>query len=314
MSVLTDIVAAALPASTAVALAATGEMLTERSGVLNLGLEGVLSVGAATAFIVGTTSTNPFLALAVGTLAGALAGFAYAIAAVVLRANQVLVGLALALGGVGLANQLGNGRQGDLLQAQFTAVAIPGLSDIPGIGRALFDQDPIVYVAFFVLPVVAWFVLFRTRHGLNLRAVGENPAAADSVGVNVTAIRLAYTTIGGALAGAGGAHLVLGYTRNWSIGVVSGRGWVALAVVIFAAWRPFLVPLGSFLFGAMISLGFVAQARNWGVSSFVLAMLPYLVTLVFILIPAAAAHYGRRLRRATSAPGALAIAYFREER
>ena len=119
-----------------------------------------------------------------------------------------------------------------------------------------------MYFAFYVLPVLLWFLLFQTRHGMNLRAVGENPAAADAVGVNVTGMRFAYATIGAALSGAGGAHLVLGYTQNWSIGVVSGAGWVSLAVVIFAAWRPFLVVLGSLLFGAMTSLGFVAQARG----------------------------------------------------
>jgi simple sugar transport system permease protein len=311
--VVVDIVAAALPASTSVALAASGEMITERTGVLNLGQEGLLSVSAAAAFIVGTQVANPFLALVVGALVGAFFGLLYATAVGLLRANQVLCGLALALGGIGLGNQLGNGRQGDLLISRFEPVAIPGLSDIPVVGKALFDQDPVVYFAFYVLPVILWFTLFRTRHGMDLRAVGDNPAAADAVGVDVTRMRVLYTTLGAALSGAGGAHLVLGYTGNWSVGVVSGRGWVALAVVIFAAWRPFRVVLGAFLFGAMISLGFVAQARNWGVSSFVLAMLPYLVTLAFILIPAGIAHIGRRVR-VSPAPLALTVPYFREER
>ena len=308
-----DILETALPASTSVALAASGEMLNERAGTLNLGQEGTLSLGAVAAFIVGTNTSNPFLALAVGMLVGALAGVVFATAAVVVRANQVLAGLALAVGGIGLANQLGNGRQGDLLISRFEPVEIPILSDIPLIGQALFDQDPVVYFAFYVLPVVLWFLLFQTRHGMNLRAVGENPAAADAVGVNVTGMRFAYATIGAALSGAGGAHLVLGYTQNWSIGVVSGAGWVSLAVVIFAAWRPFLVVLGSLLFGAMTSLGFVAQARDWNVPSYVLAMLPYLVTLVLILVPAGLAGFSRRLR-ASAAPASLAVPYFREDR
>ena len=313
MTLVTDILQTALPASTSVALAASGEMLNERAGTLNLGLEGVVSLGAVSAFIVGTNTTNPFLALAVGTIVGAVAGAAFATAAVLVRANQVLTGLALAVGGVGLANQLGNGRQGALLISRFEPVEIPLLSDIPVVGQALFDQDPVVYFAFGVLPVALWFVLFHTRHGLNLRAVGENPAAADAVGLNVSGMRFAYATIGAALAGAGGAHLVLGYTQNWSIGVVSGAGWVSLAVVIFAAWRPFLVVLGALLFGAMTSLGFVAQARDWNVPSYVLAMLPYIVTLVLILIPAGLAGFGRRLR-GSAAPGSLAIPYFREDR
>jgi general nucleoside transport system permease protein len=313
MSLLADILETALPASTSVALAASGEMVNERAGTLNLGQEGILSLGAVAAFIVGTNTRNPFLALAVGALVGAAAGVVFATAAVVVRANQVLAGLALAVGGVGLANQLGNGRQGALLISRFESVEIPILSDIPVVGQALFDQDPVVYFAFYVLPVVLWFLLFRTRHGLNLRAVGENPAAADAVGVNVTGIRFTYSVVGAALSGAGGAHLVLGYTQNWSIGVVSGAGWVSLAVVIFAAWRPFLVVLGALLFGAMTSLGFVAQARDWNVPSYVLAMLPYLVTLVLIVVSAGLAGFGRRVR-ASAAPAALAVPYFREDR
>jgi simple sugar transport system permease protein len=313
LSLLTDILHTALPASTSVALAASGEMLNERAGTLNLGQEGVLSLGAVAAFMVGTNTRNPFLAIAVGMLVGAVAGAVFAAAAVVVRANQVLTGLALAVGGIGLANQLGNGRQGTLLISRFKPVEIPLLSDIPFLGHTLFDQDPVVYFAFYVLPVLLWFLLFQTRHGMNLRAVGENPAAADAVGVNVTGVRFAYATIGAALSGAGGAHLVLGYTQNWSIGVVSGAGWVSLAVVIFAAWRPFLVVLGALLFGAMTSLGFVAQARSWDVPSYVLAMLPYLVTLVLILVPAGLARFSTRLR-IRSAPAALAVAYFREDR
>lgn len=313
MTLVADILETALPASTSVALAASGEMLNERAGTLNLGQEGVLSLGAVAAFIVGTNTRNPFLALAVGAMVGALAGAVFATAAVVARANQVLAGLALAVAGVGLANQLGNGRQGALLISRFEPVEIPILSDIPVVGRALFDQDPVVYIGFYVLPAVLWFLLFRTRHGLNLRAVGENPAAADAVGVNVTGMRFGYAIVGAALSGAGGAHLVLGYTQNWSIGVVSGAGWVSLAVVIFAAWRPFLVVLGSLLFGAMTSLGFVAQARNWNVPSYVLAMLPYIVTLVLIFVPAGLAGFGRRAR-ASAAPASLALPYFREDR
>jgi ABC-type uncharacterized transport system permease subunit len=313
VSLVADILETALPASTSVALAASGEMMNERAGTLNLGQEGILSLGAVAAFIVGTNTRNPFLALAVGALVGALAGVVFGTAAVVIRANQVLTGLALAVGGVGLANQLGNGRQGALLISRFAPVEIPVLSDIPVVGHALFDQDPVVYFAFYILPVVLWYVLFRTRHGLNLRAVGENPAAADAAGVNVTGIRFNYAVVGAALSGAGGAHLVLGYTQNWSIGVVSGAGWVSLAVVIFAAWRPFLVVLGALLFGAMTSLGFVAQARGWDIPSYVLAMLPYLVTLALILVSAGLAGFGRRVR-ASAAPASLAVPYFREDR
>jgi simple sugar transport system permease protein len=303
----------AIDASTVVALSSTGIMLSERVGVLNLGPEGLIGIGAVAAVIASSSVASPWICLLIGIAAAAVAGFIFATSVVVLRANQVLCGLAVALGGIGLSNQLGTGRQGTPVRATFDAWAIPGLSDIPQIGPTFFNHDPVVYLTYFVLPAVVAFVLFRTRHGMNLRAVGESPAAADAVGINVTAMRLTYATIGAALCGAGGAFLMLSFTPVWAENVARGRGWVALAVVIFAMWRPWLLMVGSLLYGAMISLGFLAQQKNWGLPSYVLAMLPYLVTLVLILVPAAAAKLGRRVR-GTLAPAALGVPYFREER
>jgi simple sugar transport system permease protein len=303
----------AIDASTVVLLASMGAMLTERVGVLNLSQEGLIGIGAAAAVIASTSIDSPWLCLLIAAGAGAVMGVAFALSVVGLRANQVLCGLAFALLGIGLSNQLGDGRQGSPVQTVFRSVEIPGLSDIPQIGPALFDHDLVVYLTYLVLPAIVWFVLFRTRHGMNMRSVGENPAAADAVGINVTGMRMTYTTLGAALSGAGGAFLMLSFTPVWSENVARGRGWVALAVVIFAAWRPWLLVVGALLYGAMISLEFRAQSENWGIPPLALSMLPYLVTLILILIPAGAATLGRRAR-ASAAPAALATPYFREER
>jgi simple sugar transport system permease protein len=327
-----SIIAVAIPASTVVVLAAIGAMVNERVGVLNLGQEGLIGIGAVYAVIASGQwdVDSPWVCMAIGIFAAAVAGTIFAVAVVVFRANQVLAGLALALGGIGLSNQLGTNRNGTPVTTLFRPFSIFGPGGPPQqgrdasfweeLGQALFEHDVMVYVAYLVIPAVLWFVLFRTRHGMNVRAVGENPAAADAVGVNVTVVRAAYTVLGSAITGAGGAYLVLAFTPSWSPDVARGRGWIALAVVIFAAWKPFRVVLGALLYGAMTSLNFTAQANEWNLPfleptdlSYVLTMLPYLVTLAAILLPAGAAHFGRRTR-ATDAPGALARPYFREER
>ncbi|MGQ0670347.1 MAG: ABC transporter permease [Actinomycetota bacterium] len=303
----------AIDAGTVVVLAGMGELLTERVGVLNLGQEGLIGIGAVTAVIVADQVSSPWIALIAGMLAAGVLGFVFATSVVVVRTNQVLSGLAVVLIGVGLSNQLGNDYQGSPVTHTFEAFEIPILADIPQIGPALFDHNIIVYLSYVALPVLVAIVLFRTRHGMNLRAVGENPAAADAAGIDVTGMRLLYATIGAALSGAGGAFLMLSFTPVWSVNVARGRGWVALAVVIFAAWRPSLLVFGALLFGAMISLGFIAQQQNWGIPSFVLAMLPFLVTLALIILPAALARFGFKVRSSV-APASLATPYFREER
>ena len=316
-----SLVSSAIPASTVVVLAALGCLLNERVGVLNLGQEGLIGIGAVYSVIAVTSWSvdSPWVALFIGMFAAAIAGLLFAIAVVVLRANQVLVGLALALGGIGLSNQLGTNRNGTPIKALFREINPGGKLDDGGFLEAFFFHDPIVYIAYLLLPAVIWFGLFRTRHGMNMRAVGENPAAADAVGVSVLWSRIGYTVLGAALSGAGGAYMVLSFTPTWSPDIARGRGWVALAVVIFGSWRPFRVVAGALLYGSMISLGVTAQARGWGLLldaqdlAFFLAMLPFLVTLLAILIPAGAAKIGKRVR-STAAPAALAIPYSREER
>ena len=312
----------AIPASTVVVLAATGVLLNERVGVMNLGQEGLIGIGAVYSVIAVSSWSvgSPWIAMLVGMIAAAVAGLVFALFVVVFKASQVLVGLALALGGIGLSNQLGTNRNGTPIQVQFQEVNPGGKFDDNDFFEAFLFHEPPVYLAYIVIPAFLWFLLFRTRHGMNMRAVGENPAAADAVGVSVTWSRLGYTVLGAALAGAGGSYMVLSFTPTWSPDIARGRGWVALAVVIFAGWRPFRAVAGALLYGGMISLGVTAQARGWDLPAleardlaFFLSMLPFLVTLIAILIPAGAAKIGRRVR-STAAPAALATPYSREDR
>lgn len=316
------ILGAAIPASAVVVLAATGALLGERVGVLNLGQEGLIALGAVATVLAVLDGgiSSPWLAFLIGVTAGLGAGLVFAAAAVVARANQVLVGLALALGGVGLANQLGTNRTGSPIVPTFRPLDPGGLFTSNEVFEALFHHDPIVYLAYVLLPAVIWFVYYRTRLGLSVRAVGENPGAADAAGASVLRLRFMFTALGCAVSSAAGAYMVLTITPTWSPDIARGRGWVALAVVILARWRPFPVVAGALLYGSMISLDATTQARGWRLPfmssadlSFLLSMLPYLVTLVAILVPAAMAHRKRQPSLA-AAPAALTVPYFREER
>lgn len=319
-----SIIASAIPASTVIVLCATGVMLNERVGVLNLGQEGLIGIGAVFAVIAIQTFgvDSPWLALLVGMLGAALLGAFFALGTVVIRANQVLFGLALAMGGVGLANQLGTNRTGTPIPTnrQFAELDPGGAFSSNQILEAFLRHDPITYLAYLVIPALLWFLMFRTRHGMIVRAVGESPSTADAVGATVMGIRFGYTLLGAAISGAAGAYMVLVITPTWSHDIARGRGWVSLAVVIFGAWRPYRVVAGALLFGTMISFEVTAKARGWDIGllsttdiGFLLSMLPYIVTLLAILVPAGAAHFGHRAH-AADAPAALATPYFREER
>jgi simple sugar transport system permease protein len=310
VNTLTNIISTAIDAGAVIVFAGMGELLLERTGVLNLGLEGIIAIAAASAVIAAQWATTPFTALAVAILVGAAMGVLFMVVTVIFRANQVLSGLAMFIMGIGLAGHLGGGVAGNPSPVTFEAVPIPVLSDIPHIGPMFFDHDPLVYFGYAVLPLIVWFVLNRTRHGINLRAVGEDPAAADATGVSVMGIRSFYSILGGALAGVGGATLSLAFTPGWTPNVVAGRGWIALAVVIFAMWKPGRLIVGAILFGALISVSFIAQDRGWGIPGQVLNMLPYLITVALIVL----AVLRNRGKRATVAPAALAVPFFREER
>lgn len=309
MEVITGILATAVLAGGVLALAALGEVLSERVGVFNLGVEGLMALGGVTGIIVGTFIPNAFLGLLAALVVGLAFGAVFALATVVFRANQVLCGLALTMLGTGLAATIGRSYSGMPAKAVFERVVVPYLSDLPIVGRAFFSQNILVYPIYILLPAAIYFILFRTRHGLNLRAVGENPAAADAAGVSVTLIRFCYVTIGAALGAGAGAYLTLAFVPSWSEGVVAGRGWIAVALVIFAGYRPFSAVLGALLFGVITAFGFVGQARNWPVTPAFLSMLPYLGTLAFMIVPVIV--WGRQRR---AAPAALGVPYFRDER
>ncbi|MBE3580546.1 MAG: ABC transporter permease [Thermoanaerobacteraceae bacterium] len=308
-SVWVAALAAAIIAGTPILYAAVGEILAERAGVLNLGVEGMMLVGAVTGFMVAVHTANPWLGFVTAMLASGASAAIFAFLTVTLRSNQVVTGLALSLFGTGLSGFLGKPYVGVALPVSFKAVPIPGLSEIPILGPVLFRHDPLVYITYVLIPLI-WYYLYRTRPGLNVRAVGENPGAADALGVNVFALRYLHVILGGMLAGAGGAYLSLAYAPSWLENMTAGRGWIAVALVIFAVWDPLRAVLGAYLFGGVDSLAYTLQAATTiSIPSFFLKMLPYILTIIVLVIATR-----QTLVKHIGAPGALAIPYDREER
>jgi simple sugar transport system permease protein len=271
-----------ITASTPLLLAAAGELVVERSGVLNLGVEGMMAMGAMSAFAAAHYSGNPWLGVLAGALAGAALAAPFALLTQTLAANQVATGLALTLLGLGLSGLLGEGLVGQP-GIRLPKLHIPGLSDIPFIGPVLFGHDILVYASFAFAAAVAWF-LFRTRAGLVLRAIGVNHDAAHALGYPVVRVRWAAILVGGAMAGLAGAYLSLAYTPQWIENMTAGRGWIALALVVFATWRPMRVLAGAYLFGAVWIMGLYAQALGLGLPSQLLAALPYIVTIAALAV------------------------------
>lgn len=309
--ILAGILSTAILAGGVLALGALGEVMAERVGVVNLGVEGLMAMGAVTGIAVVLAVPDPWVGLLAATLVGMLLSAIFAFATVVLKANQILCGLALTLIGTGLSATLGRPYSSTPAPATFEPLIIPGLSDLPIVGRGIFSQNVLVYLIYIVLPILLHVIMFKTRHGLNLRAVGENPAAADAAGIPVTRIRFIYVTLGGALAGMAGGYLTLAYIPSWSDGVVAGRGWIAVALVIFAGFRPLTAVLAALFFGVITALGFVGQARNWPIPAPFLSMLPYLGTIALMIVPVLA---WRKLRRWMAAPDALGEPYYRDIR
>ncbi len=289
-------------------LAALGEMITEKAGILNLGVEGMMAIGAVTGFVVALQTENPWVALVAAIGAGALAGLLHGLFTVVLGAEQVVSGLSLTILGIGLAAYIGKGSVGRPAGAELVPVDWGPLTDIPWAGPVLFQQSPLVYMAV-LAGLAAWFVLGRTRLGLAVRAAGESAPTADAAGHSVVGLRLGAVATGGALAGASGAYLTLSITPQWVEGVIAGRGWIAVALVIFGAWRPGRVALGALLFGLTLALKTRLQTFGVDFSPILLSMLPYLLT-VGVLVAISM----RARNRPSPAPAALGIAYRREER
>jgi len=306
-TLLISILAASITAGTPILFAALGELITERAGITNLGVDGMMLIGAATGFMASVTFHNPWLGVCVALVAGALMALIHAYLTITLRANQVVSGLALALFGSGLSSYLGKAYVGMRPEQTFEKLSIPFLSKIPILGPVLFKQDALVYLSY-ALVFLAAFYLYKTRAGLFLRALGENPSALDAVGVNVFGLRYIYVIIGGALAGLGGAYLSLAYAPCWLENMTAGRGWIAVALVIFALWDPWRALVGSYLFGGIDALGFHLQVLGVPVSIFLLNMLPYIFTILVLIL--VLIKRGGRL----AAPQSLGIPYDREER
>jgi simple sugar transport system permease protein len=281
-----------ISAATPLLYAALGELVVERSGVLNLGIEGMMLAGAVTAFAVTVTTGNAMLGIVTGALAGTALALAFGVLTLSLLANQVATGLALTIFGIGLSALVGSGFVGIPVD-RLPRLSISGLTDLAIIGPLLFGHDVLVYLSVLATVGVAWF-LKRTRAGMILRAVGESDVSAHSIGYDVIKVRYLAVLFGGAMAGLGGAFLSLSYTPMWVEEMTAGRGWIALALVVFSSWRPGRLFLGAYLFGGVTILQLYAQgAGSFGVPAQVMSMLPYLATILVLAVIAGGPWKGR---------------------
>ena len=296
--------------ATTLILAALGALFTERSGVLNLGVEGVLLTSAISSFIAADSSGSVWVGLVVGALAGALLSSIHAVLAVVLRANQIVSGLALVIFGTGLANYLGKPYEGKTITVKLTDYSFGPLSDIPLLGPILFRQDIVTYFALALAVGSSWW-LFRTRAGLEVRATGDDPATVDAQGLSVAQIRMRHTIFGGLLMGLGGSWLMLAESAAWhQASTTNGVGWIALALVVFASWRPIRLIAGAVLFGFTLQLPYTLQAENITfIPQAFLQMVPYLATLISLIVLSRPGG-----SNALGAPRALGTPFVRDER
>ena len=297
--VLLTIISAATP----LLFAALGELVVEKSGVLNLGIEGMMLAGAVAAFAVTVTTGSATLGILCGALAGTALALAFGVLTLTLAANQVATGLALTIFGIGLSALIGAGFVGVPVDA-LPKLAISGISDLPIIGPLLFGHDALVYLSIAATAGVAWF-LKKSRGGMILRAVGESDLSAHSIGYNVIGVRYLAVLFGGAMSGIGGAFLSLSYTPMWAEEMTAGRGWIALALVVFSSWRPWRVLAGAYLFGGVTILQLYAQgAGGLGIPAQVMSMLPYLATIAVLWAIAAGPWKGR-----LDAPACLGVPF-----
>ncbi|KJS84781.1 MAG: ABC transporter permease [Peptococcaceae bacterium BICA1-8] len=311
MDFMTSFLAAAVVAGTPLLFATLGEIITERAGNLNLGVEGMMLMGAVIGFKIGLITGNPILALLAAMFAGGMGALIFAILTISLRANQVVSGLALTIFGTGFSAFIGKDLVGQVtpnaIKLFFKPLEIPGLANIPILGKALFSQDLFIYLGY-LTAIILGIYLYKTRKGLNLIAVGENPGAADAASINITLYKYAHVLLGGALCGLGGVYLSLVYVPAWQENVTAGRGWIAVALVIFAAWNPFKALIGAYLFGGMDIIGFRIQGTGFPISQYFIDMLPYLVTIMVLVV------VSMRKSRKNAPPKGLGVPYFREER
>lgn len=309
---LANLLSAGIRTGTVILFATVGEIFAERAGVLNLGVEGMMLMGAMTGYGVAWVTGNIWLGFAAALLVGAIFALLHAFTTISLRADQVVSGLALTFLGAGMSAVLGASLVEVRDVPRLSTYAIPYLSQIPWAGRVLFQHNIIVYVGYLLVPL-AWFYIFRTRPGMELRAIGEYPAAADVLGVSVYKQRYLYVILGGALAGLAGASMTLAVSPGWLDGKTAGLGWIAVGMVIFAGWDPVRAMIGAYLFGAISRLPLDLQNLSFFLSNpqygYFLKMLPYLFVIIVLTLGARQA-----MRRRLGAPAALGVPYRREER
>ncbi|PKQ25661.1 MAG: ABC transporter permease [Actinobacteria bacterium HGW-Actinobacteria-4] len=282
MSILIDVATGGVRGGTSILYAGVGETVSERSGVINLGTEGSMLGGALAAYVLAAETGNPWLGVLGGAIAGAVLSSVHGVLVVRRGANQFASGLAVLFLALGLTSLFGAAYVGRTITS-FQNYAIPILSDIPVLGPILFNHDPLVYLSYVVVPVV-WYVLFRTRVGLLIRTAGERSEALTVHGFKVKNVRMLAVTVGGLFAGIGGAHLSIAYTNSWFENMIAGRGFIAVALVIFASWSPLRVFAGAYLFGAALALGPALQARGFGINQFALHVIPFVLTLVVLAV------------------------------
>jgi ABC-type uncharacterized transport system permease subunit len=301
MELLEAIILAVLAASTPLLLAATGELITERAGVLNLGVEGMMIMGAACGFGGALYSGSIFVGALCGIAAGVGLSLVFALMALGLAVNQVATGLALTILGIGLSGLIGASFVGERITPA-AHLSVPGLTDVPFLGRIVFGEDGFVYFSL-LLVIAVWAFLYRTRAGLILRAAGDNHSSAHALGYPVLRIRMFAVMFGGGCAGLAGAYLPLAYTPFFIPGMTAGRGWIALALVVFSSWRPGRLVIGAYLFGAVTILQLHAQGWGVGVPSQLMSALPYLATVIVLVLISRARSGG------STAPAALGTVF-----
>lgn len=302
---------AAVQAGTPLLFATLGEIITEKSGNLNLGVEGMMLLGAVAGFHIGLSTSSPILALLAAILAGAFGALIFAFLTVSLRANNVVCGLSLTILGTGISSFAGKKLVGEVvpeaIKLFFKPFNIPILGNIPFLGDIFFNQNPFVYLGYITAAALAVY-MYHTRKGLNLRVVGENPSAADAVGINVNLYKYVHILLGGALCGLGGAYLSLVYVPAWQENVTAGRGWIAVALVIFATWNPYKAVISSYFFGGLDIIGFRLQKFDFMVSQYLIDTLPYLATIIVLIF------VSLKKTKEYMPPKALGNPFFREDR
>ena len=310
MNFIVSVISATLGYATPVIYASLGEIISQRAGVLNLGLEGVMLIGAVTGYITAVKTGSLALAILATLLAGALVGLFYSIMTITLQANQVVSGLALVTLGTGLSGFFGKPYTAISGIQSFKNVAVPGLSKIPVLGPMLFNQNVMVYALYILVPLACIYI-YKTRPGLKLRALGENPGALDAAGLNIFRMRYLYVILGAAIVALGGAYITLAYTPGWQDSITAGKGWIASALVIFSSWNPAMAAAGALIFGGVEVLGLRLQVLfpNINIPTYFISMLPYVATVVALILSTGSFRKHRK-----PGPAALGTYYDREAR